>query len=83
MPAARTPQPRAPQGLHAFNPDPDVPADFHRRRFCADCGKPGADGDPQHPYGALPAVRLRYPEPPPGAAEIDARILGEDWHAEH
>lgn len=81
--AGKTAQPRAPQGEHAFNLDPDVPPDFFGRRFCKDCGKAGLDGDPQHPYGALPAARLRYPDAPPGAAEIDARILGEDSHAEH
>jgi len=81
--ASKTPQPRAPQGSHAFNPDPEVPPDFFGSRFCADCGKAGAEGDAQHPYGALPAVRLRYPDPPAGSVELDARIIGEGHHGDH
>lgn len=80
MPATK--KPRAVP--HAFNQDLTVPRDYAGRRYCADCGKPGADGDPQHPLGALPAIRQRYPDTPPAAVEIDARIMGEETgDAEH
>jgi hypothetical protein len=72
---AKQPEPR--KAAHAFNHDSAIPPDFHGRIYCADCGKPGRDGDAQHPFGALPAIRQRYPEPPPGTAELEARILGE------
>lgn len=60
---------------HAFDAAADEPADWFGRRACSACGKPGTVGDVQHPHGALP---MGTPPPsPPGAAELDSRILGE------
>lgn len=69
----RRPPSRAP---HAFEPDPEVAADFHGRRWCR-CGLPGEPGDDRHPHGALPIADRQYPPTPAAAAEIDARRLGE------
>lgn len=68
-------EPRVP--AHAFELDEEVPADFHGRRHCRACGKQGEEGDVQHPEGALPLTLAVRPPLPPGAAEVQARMLGE------
>jgi hypothetical protein len=41
---------------HAFEENPEIPADFHGNTWCR-CGKPGKQGDNLHPDGALPLER--------------------------
>lgn len=72
---AKKKQPRALP--HAFEPDDALPADWQGRRVCAACRKPGAEGDPQHPVGALPLALTRFPPTPPEVREFEQRQLGE------
>lgn len=70
----RVPRPSLPP--HAYTPA-DLPPDWEGRRPCAECQKPGRDGDAQHPLGALPLAQARYPTVPAGVTAHEARLLGE------
>lgn len=76
--AARTVKPRI--APHAFERDPTMPVDFDGTRWCR-CGLPGEAGDARHPLDAPPLIARVFPPPPPGAREIDDRILGEGGDA--
>lgn len=81
MRAVRAKEPSAPP--HAFERDDEVPPDpYSGVEYCRYCGKPGRVGDGQHPVDA-PVLSPAFDPPrvlppsPPGAAEWDARVLGE------
>ncbi len=71
----RTVEPRIPQ--HRFTAAADEPEAHDGRKVCSSCGKLGRPGDFQHPDDARPLQVVELPDPPEGAAELDARILGE------
>jgi hypothetical protein len=68
-------EPRIPR--HLFSAAPDEPAAHDGRKVCSSCAKLGKPGDFQHPEEARPLAVVELPELPEGAAELDARILGE------
>lgn len=70
----REPRPKLPP--HEFEPDPELPADYHGRLTCRRCRHTGVDGDHQHPTGALP-LPPALPEQPAEVTEWEARRLGE------
>lgn len=65
---------------HAFQPDDAVPPDWAGRRTCV-CGKPGEEGDQQHPVGALPLGMPTLPPLAPEVLEHESRRIGERYDA--
>lgn len=79
MNAAKRPPPEPSVKLHAFAPDPDIPADHKGTQVCL-CGKPGRPGEDQHPDGAPPLVAVFDPArvlPPTHPDDVSDRIIGE------
>lgn len=79
MNARREPSPPS-APLHAFSVDPDVPADPYSHLEVCRCGKPGREGDEQHPDGAPLLVAL-FEEarvlPPKPEQDRSDEIIGE------
>lgn len=63
-------------GPHRFERDESLAQTHDGRWCCRRCGKPGEEGDLQHPVGALPAPSL-LPPVMPEVTEYETRRLGE------
>lgn len=78
-PPRRHPLPPAPRvPPHAFVADVDLGEDWQGRHCCRGCGKPGREGDEQHPVDAGPIVGSPPVLcPPVPEDDVSDRILGE------